>query len=155
MPRFSKQNAPRIRPAEARNHAAEIGSELSFREQQLQARQSLNRGCDLIRAFAEARCELAQQPVDLPQFLFAQTDQLVIELNGLQRLYEHGVAAAARSMDYSVDAALASGDDRNHEAIVADGHEIFLKRAVFLVRAQEALERGLDQVTLDRKSTRL
>ena len=91
-----------------------------------------------------SRGEFAQQPVHLAQFFFVQADQLVVELDGLQRLDEHRGSGAARPVNHAVHAPLAAGHDRHHEPVIANGDEIFLQRSVFVMRAQEARQRFLD-----------
>ena len=81
-------------------------------------------------------------------FFFGEAHQFVVELDGFERLDEQRVAAAAGSVDHAVDAPLAAGDYGDDEAIVADGDEVFLQRAVCMMGAQEAFERMLDRVAL-------
>src|SRR5580700_7614348 len=82
------------------------------------------------------------------QLFFVETDELVIEVDGFERLDKERLAAAAGSVDDAFDAALAPGHNRNYKAIVADGDEILLQSAVFAMGAEEALQRFLNQVTL-------
>ncbi len=97
---------------------------------------------------AQARGELAQDAVDFASFFLGEAHQFVVELDGFERLDEKGVAAAAGSVNHAIDAALAAGDYGHHEAVVADGDEVFLQRAVRMMRAQEAFERMLDCLAL-------
>ena len=46
-------------------------------------------------------------------------------------------------MNHAVDLAPLPGNYRDHEALVTDGDEFFLQHALFMVRAQKALERLL------------
>ena len=98
--------------------------------------------------FAQAPGIFAQDTVHLAQFLFAHAHQFVVQIDGFERLDEQGVAAAAGAVNHSVYAPLAPCDHRNHEAIVPDGDEILLKRSILTMRAQEPLERFLNQMTL-------
>ena len=50
----------------------------------------------------------------------------------------------AGAVDHAVELAALPGDDRHHEALVADGDELLLQHAFFAVRAQKAFERFLD-----------
>ena len=79
-----------------------------------------------------------------PQFFFVQTDQFVVEPDGLQRLDEHRGPGAARSMDHAIHAPLAAGYDWDYEPIIANGDEIFLQRSVFVMCAQETRQGFLD-----------
>ncbi len=92
--------------------------------------------------------ELAQNAVNFAQLLFAHAHQLIVEIDCFERLDEQRVAASAGAVDHSFHATFAARDHGNHESIVADGHKVFLKSSVLLVRAQKTLERFLDQMAL-------
>ena len=96
----------------------------------------------------EAGRELAQDAVHFAQLFFAQPDQFVVQFDRFKRLDEERVAATARTVDYAFHAPLAARHDRHNEPVVANSYEVFLQRPVLLVRAQEPLERLLNQVTL-------
>ncbi len=95
MPRLAQDQPPRSGGTQARDTAAEFRRELGFGEQQLQPPEHFRHRADFASVLAQPRGELAQQPVNLAQLLFVNPDQLVIQVDRLQRLDEHGVAAAA------------------------------------------------------------
>ena len=78
------------------------------------------------------------------RFLFGEPHQLVVQVDGFQRLDEQGVAAGAGAVDHAVQFAALPGDHRHHEALVADGDELLLQDALFAMGAQKALERFLN-----------
>ena len=84
----------------------------------------------------------------LAQLFFTEPDQLVVQVDGLQRLDEQCMPTAAGPMDDALDAPLAARDHRNHEAVVSNRHEIFLERAVLMMSAQKTFERFLNLVAL-------
>ena len=57
---------------------------------------------------AQPRRHLAQDAVDLAQLLLGEAHQLVVQVDGLERLDEQRVAAAAGAVDDAVDSALAA-----------------------------------------------
>src|SRR5512143_880613 len=97
---------------------------------------------------AQTGGELAQDAVDFAGLFLSEANQFVVEFDGFERLDEKRMAAAAGSVNHAIHAPLAAGDDGNHEAVIADGDEIFLERAVRMMRAQKAFERMLDSLAL-------
>src|SRR4051812_1075161 len=55
------------------------------------------------------------------------------------------MAARAGAMDDTVELPSLAGNDRHHEALVADGNELFLEQPFFTVRLQKTLERFLNR----------
>ena len=103
---------------------------------------------DGVAVAAQAAGDLEQDAAHLARFFFRQAHQLVIQVDGFERLDEQRVAAGARAVDHAVQLAALAGDHRHHEALVADGDELFLQNALLAVGAQEALERFLDGLLL-------
>src|SRR5579864_1471637 len=85
--------------AQARNDAAEVYSEARFGKQQLEASDYCNGCADLLLVDAQAFSKLAQDAVHLALFFFAQPHQLVIEVDGFERLDEQRVSRPAGSMN--------------------------------------------------------
>ncbi len=137
MPGLFENQGARSFGTQARDGAVELDGEFRFGEQQFQTTERRGGGPDLFCVRAEAAGEFTQQAVDLAKFFFFQMNQFIVEVNGFQRLDKHGGSAAAGSVDDAVDLALSSGDNRHNKAIVANGDEIFLQRAVFVMRAEE------------------
>ena len=148
MAGFAQDEAAGFVRADARDDAVEDLREFGFGEDQFEAREGFSGGRDGRGMGAEARGEFAQDAMDFAGFFFGEADEFVVEVDGFHRLDEEGVAAAAGSVDDSVDAAFAAGDNRDYKTVVADGDEIFLQRAVGLMGAQEAFERVLDGLAL-------
>jgi hypothetical protein len=148
MTGLAQDEAAAIIRTDARDYAAELARKLGFGEDQFQTRQSLGGGRNRGRMQAQPGGELAQDAVDFARLLFSKAHQLVVELNGFERFDEKRVAAAAGPVNHAINAPLAAGDNGNHEAVIADGYEVFLQRAVRMMRAQKALERMLDSLAL-------
>src|SRR5665213_1971310 len=141
MTGLAQDEAAAIIRTDARDDAAELARKLGFGENQLQARQSLGGGSDRGSVRAQAAGEFAQDTVDFARFFLREADQLVIEFDGLDRLDEKCVTTAAGPVNHAIDAPLTARYDGNDEAVIADGDEIFLQRAVRMMRAQKAFER--------------
>ena len=68
--------------------------------------------------------------MNLGLLFFDEADQFVVLLDGFERLDENGLARGAGAVDNAGDAPLEFGANGNHEAVAADGDEIFLGCAV-------------------------
>ena len=130
--------------AEARDDAIELDRKARLGEDQIQLRHNCQRLADGIGVAAQTVRHFEQDAVDFAGFLFAQPHQLVVEVDGFERLDEQGVPAGADAVDDAIELAALPGDHGHHEALVADGHEFFLEHAFLAVRAQEPFERFLD-----------
>jgi hypothetical protein len=73
-------------------------------------------------------------------FFFDQPDQLVVLLDGLERLQVNRLAAGAGAMHHSGNAPLMLRLDRDDEALPAYGDQIFLGAAAFREPAQGAAQ---------------
>src|SRR5580704_17691921 len=114
----------RVIRAQVRHYAVEIQRKFGFGEKQFEYGQGSGGSGDFGGVFTQARGELTQGSMHLAQLFFVETDELVIEVDGFERLDKERLTAAAGSVDDAFDAALAPGHNRNYEAIVADGDEI-------------------------------
>ena len=76
--------------------------------------------------------------MDLGLFFVEQADELVILLDGFERLDENGLPAGACAVDYSLDAALLLDFDGDHEALAANGDQLVLHGATFRQTAEIA-----------------
>ena len=103
---------------------------------------------NLSGVLAEPRGEVPQNAMNFAQFFFGQAYELVVQFDSFQRLDKQRVTAAAGPMNHALDTPLAPRDHRDHEAVIANRDEVFLERAVFVMRAQEAFERMLDGCAL-------
>ena len=103
---------------------------------------------DRVAVAAQPVGHFQQDAVDFAHLLFGEPDQLVVEVDGFERLDEERVAAGAGAMDDAVELAPLSRDHGDDEALVADGDELLLQNAFFAVRAEKALERILDGLLL-------
>ena len=104
-------------------------------------------GADGIGVAAQPVGHLAQDAVHFARFFLGQAHQLVVEVDGFERLDEQRVAAGAGAVDHAIQLAALPGDERHHEALIADGDELLLQHAFFAVRFEEALERFLDALS--------
>ncbi len=78
---------------------------------------------------ADLAGERDEDAVDLGLLFFEQADQLVVLLDGFERLDVDGLAGGAGAVDDAGDAALELAADGNDEAIAANGDEVFLRGA--------------------------
>src|SRR6202035_4351887 len=92
--------------------------------------------------------QFAQDAQDLVLLFFAQANQLIVQVDGLERLDEERVSAAAGAVDDAVNLALLARDYRHHETIVAKRDELFLQCSVVVMSAQKSFERNLDLALL-------
>ena len=134
--------------AEARHDAIEIGGEARLGEDHLELRHGDQRLPDGVAVPAQAVRHFEQDAVDFASLLFGEAHQLVIQVDGFERLDEERVAAGAGAVDDAVELAALPGDDRHHEALVADRDELLLQDAFLPVGAQETLERILNGLLL-------
>src|SRR5579872_4299855 len=148
MTGLAQDQATAIIRTDARNHATELARKFGLGEDQLQPRQSLGGGSNGGRMGAQAGGELAQDPMHLARLLFREAHQFIVEFDGFKRLDEKRVAAAAGPVNHSLYPPLAARDYGNDEAIIANRDEVFLQRAVRMMRAEEAFERALDSLAL-------
>jgi hypothetical protein len=97
---------------------------------------------------AQALSHLLQDAADFRLLFFQQTNEVIILLNGFQRLNEHGLSAGACAVNDAIDAlALLRfyGDD---EALAANGDEFILHCAAFRQPTEIAAQRLLDGTLL-------
>src|SRR5262245_58358600 len=80
--------------------------------------------------------------------LFGQPHQVVVQVDRFQRLDEQRVAAGACAVDDAADLLALSGDHRHHETLVANRDNLLLQHALFLMGAQEPLERIMNGLLL-------
>src|SRR5580765_6170263 len=148
MAGLTQDEAAAIVRTDTRHHAAELTRKFRLGAAQLQASQSVSGGSDRARVQPQAGGKLAQDTVDFAGFFLGEAHQFVVELDGFERLDEERVPAAAGSVNHAIDAPLAASDHGHHEAVIADGYEVFLQRAVRMMGAQKAFERMLDSLAL-------
>ncbi len=89
---------------------------------------------DGVAVAAQAVGHLAQDAMHFAHLLFGEPHQFVVQVDGFERLDEQRVAAGAGAVDHAIELAALPGDHRHHEALVADGDELFLQHAFFAVR---------------------
>jgi hypothetical protein len=89
-----------------------------------------------------------EDAVDLGQFFFEEADELVVELDGFERLKIDGLAGGAGAVDDALDAALELRFDGDNEALATDGDEVFLRGAAFRELAQGGAQRVFDSPLL-------
>src|SRR4029077_17174907 len=115
---------------------------------QFNFRHDVGGGGDGFTVLAQALGHLLQDTADLSLLFFQQTHEIVVLLNGFQRLDEHGLPAGAGAVHHTIYAlALLSlyGDDK---ALTADGNEFILYGAAFCQAPQIAAQRFLDGALL-------
>ncbi len=144
MARFLQGQATVVFGAEAGDGAVEVRRKVGLGEQQIQPAYGLDTGLNLGAMRPQQLGQLPQNAQDLALLFFAQAHQFIVQVDGLERLDEQRVAAAAGAVNHAVDLALLAGHHRHDEAIVAQRDELFLQRAVVAMRAEKPLQRILD-----------
>src|SRR5207253_7457671 len=119
-------------------HAVVVFGKTSFGELQFQFTQNFGRNQNRIRMLADETGHLQQDAMNLSLLFLQQSHELVILLNGFQRLDKNRLPARTRAMNYTLHSPLLLDFHRDDEALTANGDEILLNRSA-----------------LDRKSTRL
>src|SRR6266853_305073 len=94
-----QHQAPVRLRAELRNDTLKIHRELGLREQQFEFAERIHSRRNLYRVNAQQFGQLPQDAMNFAQLLFPQSHQLVIEIDGLERLDKQRVTAAARAVD--------------------------------------------------------
>ena len=98
--------------------------------------------------FAQPRCHLQQNAMDLGLLVFQQPHQIVVLLDGLQRLDEYGLSAGRSAVRHALHPAALLHLHRNHEAFATNGDQLFLHRAVLGKPPQIGAQRLLDGALL-------
>ena len=89
-----------------------------------------------------------EDAVDLGLFFVEQAEELVVGLDGLHGLDEHGLAGGGGAVDDAGDATAELGLDRDGEAIAAERDEFFLRGALLGNRTERAAKGVLDLAVL-------
>jgi hypothetical protein len=105
-------------------------------------------GGDGFTVLAQALGHFLQDAADLSLLFFQQTNEVIILLNGFQRLNEHGLSAGACAVNHAIDALALLSLNGNHEALTADGDKFILNGAAFRQPPQVAAQRFLDSALL-------
>ena len=140
MAGFAEHEPRQVIGAEMRDDGIELDGEARFGKQVVELAEDLGRRADGGGVFPQARGHLAQDAMDFAQFLFVEAHEVVVELDGFDRFEEGRAAATTGSVDDAWDWVLGAGDDRDDEAIVANGDEFLLQNAVFAMGSDEAVE---------------
>jgi len=88
--------------------------------------------------------QLAQDSQDLCGFIFGKLDQLIVRLNGFERLHENRLPRRARSVHDAQNCSAMFGANGNHEAVVPQRHVVLSRFRV--PRAQNLLQILLDGI---------
>ena len=89
--------------------------------------------------------------MDLGLFFIQQTDELVVLLDGFERLDKDGLAGGGAAVNDAGDAALELGFDGDDETLAADGDEVLVRGlggTLFAQGTGGAAEGGLDGAVL-------
>src|SRR5207237_706414 len=79
--------------------AIEIDRKARLREDQVERGDHTGRGPDRIAMESQPVRQFAQDAEDLPKFLLLQADQLVVEIDGIERLDEERLSGGTRAMN--------------------------------------------------------
>jgi len=101
---------------------------------------NLDRAAKIVRPGAKLIGQREQNPPNFLRFLLFERDDVVIDLNGLERFYEQTGAARRSAVDDAGNRGAMLGANHQHVAAVAVGDHLFLQ--VFRVpSAQKPVER--------------
>ena len=128
---------PVCKPGDA---AVEIDGEFGFGEEEVEDGDDAEGCLDGAGEDAEAICEFFQDAVDFAVFLFLESDEFVVEIDGFERFQKEGLAGVGRSVDDAGEFAALPGDDGDDEAVVANRYVLFLQDAFVAVGADEPVE---------------
>ncbi len=103
---------------------------------------------DIGRMGTELIRNLAQDAKDFALLFFAQPHKFVIQIDGIQRLDEQRLTAAACAVDNTIDPPLLPGNHRHNKPIIPNRDVLLLKYAFIAMRLQEAFERLMNRTLL-------
>ena len=86
--------------------------------------------------------------MDFAHLNFGEPDQIVVQFDGLERLDKERVTAGSSSVHHAFQLLVLTGDHRDDEAIAANGDELFLQNAFFLMSFEKPFEGILDVLFL-------
>ena len=78
--------------------------------------------------------------MNFPEFFVGESGEFVVEVDGFEWFDEERVAAGTGAVDDAIHPTPLAGDNGNHEAIIADGDDFFLKKTFVAMSAEEPLE---------------
>jgi len=86
--------------------------------------------------FADETGHLQQDAMNLSLLFLQQSHELVILLNGFQRLDKDGLPARTRAVNYTLHSPLLLDFHRDDEALTPNGDQFLLNRSAFGQSAQ-------------------
>src|SRR5579883_2750172 len=110
--------------------------------------EGVERGADGAGALCDAASHFQQDAVDLGLFFVEEANEVVVLLDGVERLDEDGLSAGAGAVYDAGDAAFQLDLDGDDEALAADGDQLVLHGAAFGETAEVATQRLLDEAFL-------
>src|SRR5437868_13181844 len=102
MPGLSQYQPALALRTEARNRAPELVREIGLRKQQVEARDGFHGLVDIAGVTAQQLRQLSEDAVHFALFFLAQPHQLIIQIDGFERLDEQRVSATAGTMNDAV-----------------------------------------------------
>src|ERR1044071_6845282 len=137
-----------FRTGELRVDAIVVDGEARLADLQLDFRHHICGGGDCFTVLAKALGHLLQNAPDFGLLFFQKADKIVVLLNGLKGLDEHGLSAGACAVNHAIDALALLSLDGDDEALSADGDKFVLDGAAFCQTPQIAAQRFLDGALL-------
>src|SRR2546425_848944 len=117
-------------------HAVVVFGETSFGELQFQFTQNFGHSADCVGVFADEMGHLQQDAMNLSLLFLQQSHELVILLNGFQRLDKDGLPARTRAVSYTLHPPLLLGLYGYNETLTPNGDQFLLNRSAFGQSAQ-------------------
>ena len=129
---------------ELHRDAVVLFSEARLGKLQFQLRQDLDRLRQGVGVLAQTAGHLQQNAMNLRLLVFQQPHQIVVLLDGLQRLDENGLPAGRCAVGHALYASALLNFYGNDEALTANGDQFFLHRAAFRQPPQIGTQRFLN-----------
>src|SRR5438552_4599897 len=111
-----------------RPHTFELSGESCLRVYEVNVRERVSDCRDATKVYSERVGNFEKDARDLDLFLFAQTNHLVVLIDNRKRLDEGRLAGRRKAMHDAGHLTARVGANRNHEAPISNGDDVFLDR---------------------------
>src|SRR5271169_617105 len=108
-------------PAQGHRRAVVVFGEARLGKLEFQFGEDIRGSQNRVGVFPDVARHLEQDAMNLGLLFIQQADPFVVLLDGLERLYKHGLSAGTRSVYDTLHAPLLLNFHRNYETLAADG----------------------------------
>ena len=133
--------------SKARRNAVEVARKARPRQQAVDQRQHARAFNQTVRVAAHLPRERDKDAMNLRLLLFDEPHQLVVLLDGFERLHIDRLPRRARAVNHAGDAPLELRAHGNHEALAANGDDVVLRRILRGQLAQRRAQAFFDQLS--------